>query len=204
MSSMALERKKPEAPKTLPEILHRIIEYVPYSGETATSDPEARARKLGNIAAMKAAAFSGALSMPPGPLGLLTLIPDLLGIWRIQAQLVADIAAVYGKTVYVTKKSLLYCLFKHGAAHAVRDIAIRSGERLLIRRVTLQATDTLLRKIGVRLTERLATRAVTRWLPIIGAVGVGAYAYYDTGEVAKTAIRTFESDLDFDEKRRRT
>jgi hypothetical protein len=201
---MALERKKPEESKTIPEILHRIIEYVPFSSEAASSEPAARARKLGSIAAMKAAAFSGALSMPPGPLGLLTLIPDLLGIWRIQAQLVADIAAVYGKTVYVTKESLLYCMFKHGAAHAVRDIAIRSGERLLIRRVTLQATDTLLKKIGFRLTERLATRAVTRWLPIIGAVGVGAYAYYDTGEVAKTAIRTFESELTFDEKRRKS
>jgi len=201
---MALERRRPEPPSSIPDILHRIIEYVPFSSEAAATDPQARARKLGSIAAMKAAAFSGALSMPPGPLGLLTLIPDLLGIWRIQAQLVADIAAVYGKTVYVTKESLLYCLFKHGAAHAVRDIAIRSGERLLIRRATMQATDTLLRKIGFRLTERLATRAVTRWLPIIGAVGVGAYAYYDTGEVAKTAIRTFESDLDFDETRRRT
>jgi hypothetical protein len=94
-------------------------------------------------------------------------------------------------------------MFKHGAAHVVRDIAIRSGQRLLIRRVTLQATDTLLRKLGIRLTERLATRAVTRWLPIIGAIGVGAYAFYDTGEVAKTAIRTFESELAFDENRRK-
>ena len=197
-----MEQRKPEEPRSVPEILHRLIDHIPFSSEPAATDPKSRARKLGSVAAMKAAAFSGALSMPPGPLGLLTLIPDLLGIWRIQAQLVADIAAVYGKTVYVTKESLLYCLFKHGAAHAVRDVAIRSGERLLIRRVTLQATDTLLKKIGVRLTERVATRAVTRWLPIIGAVGVGAYAYYDTGEVAKTAILTFESDLNFDETRR--
>src|SRR5579871_6105844 len=122
---MALERRRPEPPSSIPDILHRIIEYVPFSSEAAATDPQARAGKLGSIAAMKAAAFSGALSMPPGPLGLLTLIPDLLGIWRIQAQLVADIAAVYGKTVYVTQESLLYCLFKHGAAHAVRQIAIR-------------------------------------------------------------------------------
>lgn len=34
----------------------------------------------------------------PGPLGLLTILPDMYAIWRVQAQLVADIAAVYGKT----------------------------------------------------------------------------------------------------------
>ncbi|HLY10017.1 MAG TPA: hypothetical protein VKW04_11990 [Planctomycetota bacterium] len=199
---MSPEKRKPREPSPIPDLLHRIIEYIPYSSEPASPDPKSRARKLGNIAAMKAAAFSGALSMPPGPLGLLTLIPDLLGIWRIQAQLVADIAAVYGKTIYVTKESLLYCLFKHGAAQALRDIAVRSGERLLVRRVTLETSETLLRKIGVRLTQRLATKSITRWLPIIGAIGVGAYAYYDTGEVAKTAIQTFESDLKIDGPKR--
>jgi len=32
----------------------------------------------------------------------MTILPDLFGIWRIQAQLVADIAAVYGKTGFLT------------------------------------------------------------------------------------------------------
>jgi hypothetical protein len=31
-------------------------------------------------------------------------------------------------------------------------------------------------------------------LPVVGAVGVGAYAYYDTTRVAVTAIRLFEQD----------
>lgn len=194
----------PEERSPLPDILYRVVEYIPFSSEPAASEPKSKAKKLGSTAAMKAAAFSGALSMPPGPLGLLTLVPDLLGIWRIQAQLVADIAAVYGKTIYVTKESMLYCLFKHGAAHAVRDVVIRSGERLLIRHTTLRATERLLEKVGLQLTQRLATKTITRWLPIIGAIGVGAYAYYDTGEVAKTAILTFESDLSFDGKKRRS
>ncbi|HVR83377.1 MAG TPA: hypothetical protein VMU54_03640 [Planctomycetota bacterium] len=197
---MGLEKPNAEDPRSLPKILRQVIEYVPFSSQPSSSAPLVKARKLGSIAAMKAAAFSGALAVPPGPLGLLTIIPDLLGIWRIQAQLAADVAAVYGKTGYLTRESMLYCMFRHGAAHAVRDVVVRSGQRLLIRRITLQATDTVLRKVGIRLTERLATRAVTRWLPIIGAVGVGAYAYYDTGEVAKTAIQTFSSDLNFDVK----
>jgi hypothetical protein len=195
---MGLEKKKAEDVRPLPKILHGIVEYIPFSSQPASSDPKTRARKLGSVAAMKAAAFSGALSMPPGPLGLLTLIPDLLGIWRIQAQLAADIAAVFGKTGYLTRESMLYCMFRHGAAHAVRDVVIRSGQRLLIRKITLQATEGVLEKVGLRLSQRLATKAVTRWLPIIGAVGVGAYAYYDTGEVARTAIQIFSSDLHFD------
>ncbi len=201
---MGLEKKKAQDARPLPNILQGIVEYIPFSSQPVSRDPQARARKLGSIASMKAAAFSGALSMPPGPLGLLTLVPDLLGIWRIQAQLAADVAAVYGKTGYLTRESMLYCMFRHGAAHAVRDVVIRSGQRLLIRKITLQATEGVLEKVGLRLSQRLATKAVTRWLPIIGAVGVGAYAYYDTGEVARTAIQIFSSELDFDPKSGKT
>jgi len=199
---MAVEKEKPDPAGSIPKVLHQIIDTIPFSSEASATDPKTRARKLGSHAAMKAAAFSGALAMPPGPLGLLTLIPDLLGIWRIQAQLVADIAAVYGKTTWLTKEGLLYCLFRHGAAQALRDVAVRSGQRLLIRQASLRTMETLLQKIGIRLSQRLAAKAITRWLPIIGAVGVGAYAYYDTGEVAKTAIQTFESELKIEETAR--
>lgn len=200
---MALEKKKTEETSSIPKILQQLIDYIPFSSESASTDPRVRSRKLGSLAAMKAAAFSGALSMPPGPLGLLTLIPDLVGIWRIQAQLVADIAAVYGKTAWLTREGLLYCLFRHGAAQALRDVVVRSGERLLIRHVTLRSMGTLLEKVGIRVSQRLTAKAVARWLPIIGAVGVGAYAYFDTGQVAKTAIETFEAELAVEEKHRK-
>jgi len=200
---MALEKQNSEETGSIPKILQQLIEYIPFSSETASTDPKVRSRKLGSVAAMKAAALSGALAMPPGPLGLLTLIPDLIGIWRIQAQLVADIAAVYGRTTWLTREGMLYCLFRHGAAHALRDVVVRSGERLLIRQVTLRSMGSLLEKVGLRVSQRLTAKSVVRWLPIIGAVGVGAYAYYDTGEVAKTAIETFEAELAFDEKNRK-
>ena len=31
-------------------------------------------------------------------------------------------------------------------------------------------------------------------MPVIGALGVGAYAYYDTGQVARTAIDLFGAE----------
>jgi hypothetical protein len=51
----------------------------------------------------------------------------------------------------------------------------------------------VLRRIGVVVTERVVGKTISRWLPIVGAVGIGAYAFYDTGQVAKTSISLFES-----------
>jgi hypothetical protein len=41
----------------------------------------------------------------------------------------------------------------------------------------------------------LATKGASRLMPLVGAVGVGAYAYYDTTQVAKTAIELFAREL---------
>ena len=136
--------------------------------------------------------------MPPGPLGYVTLIPDLVAIWKIQAQMVVDIAGTFGKKAYLGREQMLYCLFRHAAAQAMRDIVVRVGERILIRRPALQIVEQVLRRIGVRITQRLAGGALARWLPIVGALGVGAYAYYDTGQVAETAIDLFRREIELE------
>jgi len=47
----------------------------------------------------------------------------------------------------------------------------------------------------VKLSRRALGEGVSRWLPVIGALGVGAYAYYDTGQVAATAIELFDGGI---------
>ena len=116
--------------------LIELVGNIPLSGEHAAATPRTRARALVRKSALKSAAISGSLALPPGPLGLMTILPDLFAIWRIQARLVADIAAVYGKTGFLTTETILFCLFKHAAAQAVRDLIVRAGERVLIERPT--------------------------------------------------------------------
>jgi hypothetical protein len=177
------------------EALKDAVSMIPSSSEPASGDSRGRAQVLGKAAALKAAAVSGTLAMPPGPAGLLTIIPDLFFIWKIQGQLVSDVAAAYGKTAFLTREGMVHCLFKHAAAQALRGIVVQSGERLLIRRASSELFERALGRVGVGISERLASRALSRWLPVLGAVGVGAYAYYDTTQIAKTAIEAFESDL---------
>jgi hypothetical protein len=132
---------------------------------------------------------------------LLTILPDLYAIWKIQGQMVADIAGAYGKKGYLNREQMLYCLSRHAAAQALRDIAVRLGERILIRRPALRGGQRILQRIGVRITQRIAGTAIVRWLPLVGALGVGAYAYYDTGQVADTAIDLFRREIELDAPR---
>jgi hypothetical protein len=181
-----------------------LVSRIPTSDEPTSANPKKRAQAIASATAMKAAGISGALALPPGPFGLATIIPDLLAIWRLQQSMVADIAAAYGKTGFLGKETMIYCLFKHGGAALMRDLVVRVGERYLIRRAALRAIQQILQKVGVRVTQRVIGKTISRWIPLLGAVGVGAYAYYDTTQVAATAIELFSKDLEHEAPKAKT
>jgi uncharacterized protein (DUF697 family) len=173
-----------------------VLGEVPTSNQRRSRQPAEAARKVANTAAVNAAAAAGSLALPPGPLGWLTVLPEMVLVWKIQAQMVADIAAFYGKKRVLTREQMLYCLFKHTASQAVRDLVVRAGERMIVRRATVKALNAVAQRVGVTVTQRALARTTARWLPVVGALGVAAYAYYDTAQVAKSAIELFEQDVD--------
>lgn len=177
------------------EAILDFVSEVPDSRIGNSADPAGEARRLASHAARRAALTAGSLALPPGPLGWLTVLPELVAIWKIQAQMVSDIAAVYGRHASLGREQMLWCLFRHTAAQAFRDVVVRMGDRLVFRRMSYAVLERVAKRIGVKLTRRTLGKGISRWLPVIGALGVGAYAYYDTGQVAATAIELFEGEL---------
>ncbi len=172
------------------------IADIPASKERKSKTPTEAARRKASVAAAKAALSSGALALPPGPAGWLTILPEMIGVWNIQRQLVADIAALYGKKDTLTPEQMIFCLFQHTAAQGLRDLVVRVGQRTLVRRASPRLIRSITHRIGVTLTQRTLGKGVARWLPVVGAIGVGAYAYYDTAQVAATAMDLFEREID--------
>ena len=177
-------------------ILFKVIHEIPTSTEKETSEALIRSRKLISEASFKAAAISGALALPSGPLGWLTILPDLAVIWRLQAQMVADIGAAFGKKGKLTEESMIYCLFRHATAQVARDLLTRMGERVVVQRGSLRVAENVLESIGIRVVHRVARRGLWRLLPAIGALAVAGYAYYDTEQVGQTAIEFFSKDIE--------
>ena len=172
------------------------VSRIPDSKVDGTADPRAQARQIAGRAAQRAALTAGTLALPPGPLGWLTVLPELVAIWKLQAQMVSDIAAAYGRHAELGREQMLYCLFRHTAAQAFRDLVVRMGDRLLYRRMSQTVVERVAKQLGMKLSRRALGEGVSRWLPVIGALGVGAYAYYDTGQVAATAIELFDGGIE--------
>lgn len=184
-----------DVPTLIQNAIMEVLARIPRTGESHASSPVTRARAIAKAAAIKTATVSGTLSLPPGPAGWLTVIPDLTIVWKIQAQMVADIAGAFGKHSCLGNEQMLYCLFRHAAAHTVRGMVIRAGERILIEKAPARAIAVAVRKLGLPVAKRVAGRGLSRWLPVVGAVGVAGYAYYDTMRVATTTIELFRSEF---------
>nr|BFD66230.1 hypothetical protein HAGR004_12520 [Bdellovibrio sp. HAGR004] len=189
-----MRTKKSDASKVA-STLYDLVTAAPSSQLSPASDPYKASQDIIKMAAWKSAGVSGALAIPPGPLGMLTILPDLLAIWRIQAQMVADIAAVHGKSGYLTREALLFCLFKHGASQLLRDVVVRVGERYVLRRTSLRTIERVCERLGLRVTQRMLGASISRWIPIAGAVAVGWYTRYDTKQVGQSALDLFSREI---------
>jgi hypothetical protein len=175
------------------EALERMLADIPAPGAKPADRPDDAAKSIARRAAKRAAVLSGSLALPPGPLGFVTLLPDLYLIWQTQRQMVADVFALYGRTAELGRTHMLYCLFRHAASHVLRDVAVRAGQRFVVQELSAGALRTALSAIGIVVTRRVAGGAASRWIPLAGAALVGGYAYWDTMQVARTARRLLET-----------
>ena len=181
-----------DATREVTGVIERVIADVPAPHTRPVPNPGAEAQRIIKRAARQAGLLSASLALPPGPLGMLTVLPDLFLIWQTQRQMVADVFALYGRTAELTRTHMRYCLFRHAASQVLRDVAVRAGERFVVRELSAGALRSALSTIGVVVTQRMAGSAASRWIPLAGAVVVGSYAYWDTLQVAKTARRLLE------------
>ena len=191
-------------PRDLEGTIERTISEVPAPRTHAVSDPDRASEEIAKRAARQAAVLSGSLALPPGPFGLFTVLPDLYLIWKTQRQMVADIFALYGRTAELSRSHMLYCLFRHAASQVMRDFAVRTGQRIVVQQLSGGALKSVIAKVGMSVSKRAAGSAAGRWVPVAGAAAVGAYAYWDTLQVAKTARRLLaDPALDAEEPRPR-
>jgi hypothetical protein len=105
--SRALVVQPADSGQKLTDAILELVVRVPGTDEHLSRHPHARAQAIARSAARQASMVAASMSLPPGFLGWLTLLPELLAVWRLQAQMVSDIAGVYGKSAQLNREPLL-------------------------------------------------------------------------------------------------
>ena len=188
---------EPSVAAELPGIVDRIARSLLTELSRTTpsrAGQQADAQRMIRAASTRSALLSGTLALPVGPAGWITLLPEMYALWRIQAQLVADLAGAHGRELELRREHMLWCMFRHSSVQVVRDLAVRVGGRWLVQ----QAPSPVFERVAGGIARQLAgaglQRATARWLPLIGAASAGACAWYDTSRVGRSALELFSAE----------
>ncbi|MCQ2097539.1 MAG: EcsC family protein [Fibrobacter sp.] len=190
---MAKEKSTNKITNLLAGLLFELITDIPESMCKPSDHPDKDIEGLIKTASVKAAAVSATLSIPAGITGIVVSIPDIIAVWKIQAQLVSDIALTYGKVAILNRESMMVCLFKHSAAHLLKDLVTHTGPRIIVHKLSTAALKKALDRISMHFSSKFLRRIALKAVPAIGAVGNGAISFWDTKQVGKTAQAYFKS-----------
>lgn len=145
--------------------------------------PEEMTRK----AARSAFLLSTGAGIPTGPIGLATIIPELIGLTKIQINLIYKIAKFYNQDAKVSATLILFILGNALGVVLKHALAEKMGTRIIGRSLSIGGTKMLAQKIGERISTKILRRAAGRWIPFVLAPVFGYFSYSMTKKVGREA-----------------
>lgn len=143
------------------------------------------------------AGIAGALSLVPGPLGMLAVLPEIVLIVRNQVRMVYDIAVAYDKGD-VASRELVVGLALGAAGSSGLGLVAMHGGRFLIKRPALRVMQRLVSALAGRLTQRVIRSAVARWVPLLGAAAMAVWSKMSTASIGRQARDLFSQPLELE------
>jgi uncharacterized protein (DUF697 family) len=175
--------------------LEKIIDqFKPDDSIKVTGTP----KEMTSKASWEAFWVSTAAGIPPGPLGMATIVPELVTIIKIQINLVYRIAKFHGKEQQVTPTIILHILATALGIVLGRNLLRKIGTRFIVKALSAQVIKTLAQKLGITIATRLLAKIGARWIPIITAPIFGAFSKSQTKRVGIAANEIFSSDIEFE------
>lgn len=145
------------------------------------------------------AVISGGSGLVPGPMGMLTIVPELALVIRNQMSMVYDIGVAYGYGKKLNAE-LLIGVFGYALGSGALGLLVIHGQKVLVRRASLQFMQKVIQLMAGKVTQRVLKSMVSKWLPIAGAVALAAWSKLSTHLIAERAISVFEKEIEISEE----
>lgn len=139
------------------------------------------------------AAISGGAGFIPGPLGMAASVPEIILIIRNQLTMVYDIAKANGHR-NITKELMLGVLIS-AMGNATGNLLIVHGQRIVVKRVGMQAMQKIIVMLGGKITQQAAKSMAAKWIPIFGAAAMATWSGYSTNKIGTKAVEIFSKEI---------
>lgn len=155
------------------------------------------AQSIVDAYALKCASVSGLASLAPGPLGMLTIVPDLIIVLRLQTEMLAKLSVAYNKEKAISKELVLFMLFQSVGVTGISFVVVKSTQ-VIVKRASARLLQRIITMMGGRVLQRTAGQAVARWIPGLGAAAMAIWVRYMTRKIGNEAINLLSKDIIFE------
>lgn len=155
------------------------------------------AQSIVNAYALKCASVSGFAGLVPGPFGMLTVIPDIVMVLRLQTEMLAKLSVAYNKEKSISKELVLFMLFQ-GVGAAGLQLVVSKATKVVVKRASTRIIQRIVAMLGGRILQKAAAQAATRYIPILGSLVMGVWVRYMTIKIGKSAIDLLSKDIVFE------
>lgn len=164
--------------------------------------PEARPNlndlhKLIDKYALQNAAISGAASLVPGPLGMLSIVPEIVAVMRNQIAMIYEIGVAHGQEKVITKE-LLAAVLTAATGASLGALVIVHGSKLIVKRASLRVFQQIIVLLGGKITQQVLKSSISRWLPIAGPVAMALWSHHSTKLIAAKAMEVFHQEIELE------
>lgn len=139
------------------------------------------------------AVISGGTGLIPGPLGMAATVPEIILIIRNQLTMVYDIAKANGHTEIT--RELMLGVFISAMGNATGNLLIIQGQRIVVKRVGMQAMQKIIAILGGKITQQAAKSMAAKWIPLAGAAAMAAWSKYSTNKIGTKAVEIFSKEI---------
>ena len=151
-------------------------------------------KRIINEYTAKCSSISFAAAIVPGPWGALTIIPDLLLVYKYQIEMISKLSYLNGKEAKVTPELLLYILFEGISKIGISTITIK-GTQVMTKRVGARVLQKIVNALGGSILQKAITKFASRWIPVAGSTAMGIWTGYLTKKIANRASEIFKKDI---------
>jgi hypothetical protein len=161
---------------------------------TVDGSPRKMIRKASRVAFL----MSTGAGIPTGPVGLATIIPEVVALTKLQINLIFKVAKFHQQEAKVNKTIILTVL---GVAMGVvlkHALINKVGARIIVRSLSAEGAKRITREIGEKFAIGLLKRGIGRWIPLMLAPVFGYLSLSMTRKVGREAELLFSHELEVD------
>lgn len=140
------------------------------------------------------ALVAGAAGLVPGPWGMLAAVPEIMTVVRNQTKMIFDICVAMGQHRHITRELLVGVLLSSMGSGTGSLIAVQGG-KLLVKRASLRVMQKIIAMLGGKVTQQLLKSMVGKWLPVVGAAAMAAWARYTTKKLGEEACELLSKEI---------